>query len=63
LHLLFADVVNEISLHPRPASLSLAGNVETDHPQEESDKHVTSHAIELRNGSRSNRARAYFQRK
>ena len=31
-HLLFAGGVNEITLHPRPASHSFAGNVETDHP-------------------------------
>ena len=30
----FARGVNEITLHPRPASLPLAGNVETDHPHE-----------------------------
>ena len=28
----FAEIVNEITLHPRPASRSFAGNVETDHP-------------------------------
>ena len=28
----FACVVNEISMHPRPASHSHADNVETDHP-------------------------------
>ena len=32
-HLFFAGCVNEITLHPRPASRSFAGNVETDHPQ------------------------------
>jgi hypothetical protein len=31
-HLFFAGCVNEITLHPRPASRSFAGNVETDHP-------------------------------
>ena len=31
-HLLFAEIVNEITLHPRPASHTCAGNVETDHP-------------------------------
>ena|GEM_PF-3759807 len=35
LHLFFAGIVNEITLHPRPASHSLAGNVETDHPRAE----------------------------
>ena len=30
---MFAGCVNEITLHPRPASRSFAGNVETDHPQ------------------------------
>jgi hypothetical protein len=32
-HLCFAEIVNEITLHPRPASHSFAGNVETDHPR------------------------------
>ncbi len=36
-HLCFAEIVNEITLHPRPASRSFAGDVETDHP------HVSAH--------------------
>jgi hypothetical protein len=31
---LFAEVVYEITLHPRPASHTHSGNVETDHPHE-----------------------------
>src|SRR5688572_205724 len=31
-HLLFAEIVYEITLHPRPASRGFAGDVETDHP-------------------------------
>ena len=33
-HLWFAGSVDEITLHPRPASRSFAGDVETDHPHE-----------------------------
>ena len=31
----FARIVNEISVHPRPASPATAINVETDHPHDE----------------------------
>lgn len=43
----FAEVVYEITLHPRPASPGRSGNVETDHPQVHREGGPLSHAMEL----------------